>query len=446
MRFVSHRVLAPTLCLLISMIVSACSSAAPSPTAVSATAVPASTEAPTAAAISGQVSFMVFGDPAELAAYQTLVDAFHAKYPDIRVELIQVPGQNDYRQRLAADFAAGTPTDVVLINYRRVAGFAAKGVLESLSGYLQESDQLKAEDFYAPALEAFQWQGQQVCIPQNISSLVVYYNKALFDAAQVAYPSDNWTWDDFLATAQALTQDTDGDGAIDQYGLGVEPEFIRVAPFIWQNGGDIATPQTLTLGTPEALAAVQWFADWQVKHHIVPSRAEEESESSEARFQNGRTAMYFNSRRIVPTLREAAAFDWDVAPLPQHVAHATILHSDAYGLAAASQNKDAAWTFIEFANAAEGQTIIAGTGRTVPSLKAVAESVAFLDPNAKPAHSQVWLNEIPYIFRMPLAPGWAEVEEVTDAEISRAFYGEATIEEAMTSAIARSAQFFTENE
>ena len=63
---------------------------------------------------------------------------------------------------------------------------------------------------------------------------------------------------------------------------------------------------------------------------------------------------------------------------------AGILHADAYCMAAASKNKPAAWAFIEFANSAEGQTIVAQSGRTVPSLKAVAESPAFLDPVSNP--------------------------------------------------------------
>ena len=53
------------------------------------------------------VSFMVFGDPAELAAYQTLVDAFEAANEDIDVDLQHVPSQAEYRQRLAAAFSAG---------------------------------------------------------------------------------------------------------------------------------------------------------------------------------------------------------------------------------------------------------------------------------------------------------------------------------------------------
>ena len=190
-----------------------------------------------AAQESGEVSFMVFGDPAELAAYESLVAAFESEHPDIAVELVHVPSASDYRARLGVDFAAGDPADVVLINYRRYAPFAAMGALEPLAPYLRESDVISENDFFKVATEPFKWRGQLMCIPQNISSLVVYYNRDLFDAAGLAYPADDWTWDDFLATAQALTLDLDGDGDTDQYGLGTEASIFRLAPFVWGNGG-----------------------------------------------------------------------------------------------------------------------------------------------------------------------------------------------------------------
>src|SRR5690606_31675953 len=124
-----------------------------------------------------------------------------------------------YRQRLAADFSAGTPADVVLLNYRRYAPFAYKNQIEPLTQYLAQSKLIQEADFYPQTIEPFKWNGDLMCIPQNLSSLVVYYNKNLFDQANLAYPKDDWTWEDFLATAQALTKDTDGDGTIDQYGL-----------------------------------------------------------------------------------------------------------------------------------------------------------------------------------------------------------------------------------
>ncbi len=311
------------------------------------------------------VSFMVFGDPAELAAYQTLVAAFEAAHPEIPVELIHVPSASDYRLRLGTDFAAGDPADVVLVNYRRFAPFAAMGALEPLAPYLRRSDLISDSDFFPQATDAFRWRGQLMCIPQNISSLVVYYDKDLFDAAGLAYPSDDWTWDEFLATAKALTQDLDGDDVTDQYGLGTEASIFRVAPFVWGNGGELVVmesglrPIRLALNSRAAREALEWFVALQTEHGVVPDALAEAAEDSESRFLNGRTAMFLDSRRGTPTARAIDGFDWDVAALPTGQVPAGILHSDAYCMAAATPDKEAAWTFIEFANSLEGQAIVA---------------------------------------------------------------------------------------
>jgi multiple sugar transport system substrate-binding protein len=395
-----------------------------------------------AAQASRPVSFMVFGEPAELKAYQTLVNAFQQKHPEIPVELIHVPAQGDYLTRLSADLAAGTPANIVLLNYRRYAGFAQKGVLEPLQPYLDKSTLIKVDDFYAEAIRSYRWGNQVMCLPQNISSLVVYYNKNMFDAAGVPYPQSDWTWDDFLSAAQSLTKPTS-----DQYGVGVEPSLIRVAPFIWQNGGElVAIPRAsgLLVDSPEAREAIQWFADLQVKHHVAPDAVAEKAEDSESRFSNGRLGMYLDSRKVVPTFRTITDFDWDVAPLPTGNSPATILHSDAYCMTAATKDKDAAWKFIEFANAVEGQQIIVGTGRTVPSLKSVAESDAFLDPDAKPKNSRVWLDVIPTIRAVPILNNWADIEDTANAELERAFYGTASVDEVIKAMVDRTAIFFSE--
>jgi multiple sugar transport system substrate-binding protein len=396
--------------------------------------------------MSGQISFMIFGDPAEKAAYERLVAVFEQRAPAVSVDLTHIPSQSDYRTRLGADFAAGTPADIVLINYRRYAGLAAKGVLEPLGPYLARSTVIQERDFYPEAIRPFYWQGALICIPQNLSSLVVYYNKELFDQAGVAYPQAGWTWDTFLQTARALTRDSDGDGTIDQYGLGTEASIFRLAPFIWQNGGDLvdqpAAPTQLALETPAAREAIQWFVDLQVKHKVAPDRVQEQAEASESRFQNGRLGMFLNSRRGVPTYRAISGFDWDVAPLPQGKQRAGILHADAYCMSAASKDKAAAWAFIEFANSREGQSIVALSGRTVPSLKAVAESPAFLDPTAKPLHSKVFLDVIPYIRSVPVMETWVDIEDALGEELERAFYGEATVDQALEAARSRTREFF----
>ncbi len=393
-----------------------------------------------------QVSFAIFGDPAELAAYEALVEAFENEYPEIDIQLRHTPGQSEYRRRLATEFSSGKPSDVMLLNYRRFATFAAQGGLEPLGPYLAQSEHIQETDFFAPTIEAFQLLDELWCIPQNISSLVVYYNRDLFDAAGLPYPADNWTRDEFLAAARALTSDVGDDGRIDQYGVGISPNLFRLAPIIWQNGGELVddptNPTRLTLDTPEALDALQWLVDLQVEEGVVPDAVAEAAESSESRFLNGRLAMYFNSRRGVPTYRTIKSFTWDVAPLPRGSQAAGILHSDAYCLAAAAADKEAAWQFIEFANSFAGQEIVARSGRTVPSLMAVANSPVFLDPSLPPANSHVYIDTVPILGRVPIMTTWAGIEETASKEIERAFYGQVSVQEAVDTAVALTQPFF----
>ena len=405
-----------------------------------------------AAQDSSEVSFMVFGDPAELAAYQSLVAAFEEAHPQVEVELIHIPSASDYRARLGLDFAAGDPADVVLINYRRYAPFAAMGALEPLAPYLRQSKVIGESDFFEVATDPFKWRGQLMCIPQNISSLVVYYNRALFDAAELPYPTDDWSWGEFLATAQALTLDLDGDGDIDQYGLGTEASIFRLAPFVWGAGGELVVlesglrPIRLALDSRAAREAVEWFVELQTVHGVVPDAVAETAESSESRFLNGRTAMFLNSRRGTPTARAVEGLDWDVAALPTAVEPAGILHSDAYCMAAATDDKDAAWTFIEFANSPVGQAIVAESGRTVPSLIEVASSEAFLDPSVAPANSEVWLETVDTLGTLPVMAAWVDIEELTGDELERAFYGQADADEVIDAMITRTLPFFAGEE
>jgi len=405
-------------------------------------------EASSVASTTAAISFMVFGDPAEKAAYETLVDAFMALHPEIAVELMHIPSQSDYRKRLGADFAAGTPADIVLLNYRRYGPFAAKGVIEPIGPYLAQSALIKVEDFYSQAIEPYYWEGTLMCIPQNLSSLVVYYNQDLFDAVGLARPSNDWTWADFLAAAKALTQDTDGDGVTDIYGLGTDATIFRVAPFIWANGGELVdtpdAPTALALDTPAAKEALQWFIDLQVIHGVAPGLPQEQAEASESRFLNGRMGMFLNSRRGVPTYRTIESFAWDTAPLPVGKAgRAGILHADAFCMAKSTQEKEAAWRFIEYANAVAGQTILAESGRTVPSLKAVAESAIFLQPDLPPANNKgAFIDTIPSIRAVPVMDTWVDIEVTVSEELEHAFHGESTLDAAIDAAKTRTREFW----
>jgi len=135
------------------------------------------------------VQLLVFGAPEELAAYRTLAGAYEKTHPDSRVQLVEASDRTDLITRLSTSVAGGQPPDVFLMNYRFYGQFAAKDAIEPLDERLGSSGVIKPADFYPAAMDAFQWRGRQLCMPQNVSSLAAYYNKDLFARYGVPEPA-----------------------------------------------------------------------------------------------------------------------------------------------------------------------------------------------------------------------------------------------------------------
>ena len=326
---------------------------------------------------SSTVSFQLFGDPEELQVYRDLV-ADYTQQTGNEIEMIEVADREAHLQKLTTSFAGGEPPDVFLINYRNYGGYADRGVIDPVEPRLDTSDELARDEFYPEPLEAFTYEGQLKCMPQNVSSLVVYYNRDLFREAGLAGPGAR------LDVRRHVRRRVASSTRRNVHGLGVEPGVVRVAPFVWSAGGELVddptAPTRFTLDTPEARGGLEAFLDLA---EFGPSHEEYEAKSLDEQFLDGEVAMFMSSRREVPTFRTIEDFEWDVAPFPVLAERAGVLHSDAYCLAK-GENADAAWEFVEFAAGTEGQRLTAEGGRTVPSLESVANSDAFLDPGAPP--------------------------------------------------------------
>ncbi len=392
--------------------------------------------ADTAEQTADPVSLLVAGTPDELAAYRALAAAYEQATPSARVTLIEASTAKDLMTKVSTSIAGNSPPDLFLINYRNYGQFAVKGALAPVTARLAASASLHEQDFYPQAMGAFRWQGEQMCLPQNISSLAVYYNRTLFKQYEVAEPAAGWHWNDLVATAQALTRDAGGRTVragepetagtpVAVHGLGIAPELIRMAPLIWSNGGDIVddpnAPTRLTLDTPQAREVMQDFLELP-RIGVVPSDVEVEAQDYEARFAAGKLAMFVSSRRVTTAFRAITGFEWDVAPLPQYRAPANILHSDAYCMTRTSANQDAAWRFLEYALSDPGATLMAKTGRTVPSRISVATSAAFLSPGTPPGRSQIFLDTIPALRPVPTIATWPEIEDATGKVLENAFF------------------------
>ncbi|GGS30482.1 ABC transporter substrate-binding protein [Actinokineospora fastidiosa] len=368
-----------------------------------------------------RITLQIRAEPEEAAVYRSLISAYQGG----EVELVAV-GRDDHLTRLSTAFASGDAPDVFLINYRDYAPFVQRGAVRAVGPLLEEQG-VNTADYYEQPLRAFTYNGALQCMPQNISSLVVYWNRALFRDAGAAAPSAGWTWDDFVRTARALTSDG-------VKGVGIDASITRMAPFIWGSGGaivdDDAAPTRTTLHEPGAKAALQAVLDL-IGTGATPSKEQLAAQGVEEQFMTGKLAMFLSSRVEVPALREQRGLDFDVAALPVMGEPASVLHSDAYCVSSTSENAEAAARFIAYAVGQQGQTITALGGRTVPSLRSVATSPAFLSPTRAPASSQVFLDAIPHLRHTPVVPSWPEVEDVIGTQLERAFHDGVPLEEVL---------------
>jgi multiple sugar transport system substrate-binding protein len=148
-----------------------------------------------------------------------------------------------------------------------------RGCWENLDPYIEASG-YDLNDYWPGLLESAKYQGSVYGLPRDIEVNIIYYNKDLFDAAGVAYPSEDWTWDDFLAVAEKLTQ-KDANGMTTVYALAAEGG--KWAKWVNQNGGaildDYVNPSKCLLAEPKPpWKRFKFFADLMNKGYAMRPR------------------------------------------------------------------------------------------------------------------------------------------------------------------------------
>ena len=177
---------------------------------------------------------------------RTATDAAVAKFNTTGAGFTVKPvfvGNSDYiLQKVLTAVAAGKYPDITYLYGSWMANIAKSPKLATLDDLIANSPDFNWDDFFPAEREAATVDGKVVGIPALVDNLALVYNKDVFDKAGLAYPTAEWTWDDFRSAAQTLT-----DPATKQYGWayvndGSEDTVWRFWAMLWQAGGDILTP------------------------------------------------------------------------------------------------------------------------------------------------------------------------------------------------------------
>jgi len=333
--------------------------------------------------------------------YDSLIEAFEAEHPDVHISTVPIedtlgtgPGGSNWPDDAYLRLAAAA--DVIAASATRQA--VQQGALLDLTNFFESDPNLKADAFYPGVLESVQWDGGTWSLPVEVTYPLIYFDKSLFDDAGVAYPQPGWTWDDFLATAQALTVGS-GD-SVTQWGF-VEPSFDPVT-FVQAKAGLLfnadAYPPTARLDNAAVVAAVRWYTDLFLTHKVSPyySTSGEDGPGGMFRGENMRViadnqaAMWFTASgggfqvRFQGGSGQQQQTTTGVVPFPVSKAddHSTPAVVDGLSISAGTQKANLAWEWISFlAQQPAGQRgpFNALSTGTVPALPSVAVAAGYWD-------------------------------------------------------------------
>ena len=339
------------------------------------------------------IQFASWGSKSEIDILKPLLAEFEAENPDIKVDFMHIP--QNYFQKIHLLFASNTAPDVIFINNHYLPMYANAGLLEPL-----QAD----KNFYEKALNSLSWGNTLYAIPRDISNLVIFYNKDIFDKYNVPYPRRGWTFNDFLKTAQNLTRDG-------IFGISFEEDALFYLPYLMSEGGGILADDLsrLIIDDIKTRNGLNFYADLRKKYHVAPLREESASATMAQMFLQGKLAMHLSGRWLVPKYREEAVFDWDVVSFPEGSAGSIVpLDSSGWSISKFSKHKIEARKLVDFLSSKESSQKFTQSGLIVPARRDVAESPYFLD-NKKPLHSRVFLDVIETSKPTPVSVDYKEI-------------------------------------
>lgn len=282
-------------------------------------------------------------------AYKAFLADFRAKHPKIEIQSLQTPPNFD--TQIIVDLASGSAPDLWSQDASSLAPLVERNLLLDMRKCLKQAPSLDVNGFFPQVLDIHKAKdGALYGLPNDFTPMVTYFNPTLFTKAGIPAPQQGWTWDDQLAAAQRLTLDKAGRNRLDpafddknvvQWGYRLSKYTYQWVYRIWQNGGDVISPDHTTasgyLDSPQSLEAIQWYADLVLKHKVSPKPSDLDNMTHASSFENlyvkGTFAMFDSGHWELVGLTDADGFKDNmlgVAPQPKRVTEATAIYESSF--------------------------------------------------------------------------------------------------------------------
>lgn len=367
-----------------------------------------------------------------------IVDAFEAKYPNVTIELSDTPSA-DYTNKLSIMLNGGSDVDAFWVkDADTIKALSDKGQLADLTGYIERDGvDLSA---YNGLAENFIFNGKVVGLPARTDYYVLYYNKDIFDAAGVEYPSNDMTWEEFEATAKQITSGSDTNKT---YGALIHTWQACVENWGVQDGKHTIMDTDYSFFKPyyEMVLRMQ-DEDKSIQDYATLKSNNIHYSSPFLLGQVGMMPMgtWFMSTIIGKINDGESTVNWGVAAIPHAAdleAGYTVGSTTPICVNNATENKEAAWEFAKFVCGEEGAALYAATG----AIPAMTNAETLTQIAATPGMPEGVLEalEVKNIsLDRPIVDKVGEVNQMLGEEHELIMLGELTVDEGLAEMAERS--------
>jgi multiple sugar transport system substrate-binding protein len=353
-----------------------------------------------------------------------IVSAFEKANPNIKVDVTTLP-YGDYGTALQTDIAGGSQADVFDID-----GASNYGPLQA-NGVLAELDGVDGSVYNKALLDTYATDGKQYGLPTSFSDVVLYFNKDLFDAAGVEYPTADWTWADETAAAEKITDA--GAGVFGDHQPVTYNEYYKV---LVQNGETFlnADSTKAAFNTKGGIEAAHWLVDKSGTTMPTIEQGQGTADFDTNLFKDGKLGMLHTGIWVFGAFADTPA-NWDIAVEPGNTTQASAVFSNAVGVSAASKHIAEAQKWAEFLSSSDDEVNVRlDAGWELPTIADTAKLNTYLD-KGKPANRQAVFDAAAKIAPAPaVGAHQSEMQDIITGELVEAQAGRETVEQALTNA------------
>lgn len=292
------------------------------------------------------------------------------KATGIDVEVTVIP-ESEYSSKLNQMVATGDDSiDIYVIWENDISNFAQVQGIDPMDNYLKDSS-MNTDDFIDAVAQLSDGLGGTYGLPWCAATEIMFYNQDMFDAVGLEYPTNDWTYEEYLQAVEKLTVKA-ADGTTKVYGSAL-PNVQTWWAGIGGAGDQVYNPETgqLVIGD----GAISFIDDCKtmVENGFMP----EPSSDTADLFAAGKAAISWQGSWNIGTYGDELAFNWDIATIPTDEKKYNTLHTGFYSINSKSQNKDAAFKVIEYLMGEEGQTINSKASGNPSAIKSIADKGAW---------------------------------------------------------------------